>query len=37
MKFQTYSLNNFRKISRINKLSAQQLEAVDVVGNVLPF
>lgn len=37
MKFQTYSLNNFRKISQIDKLSTQQLEAVVVVGNVLPF
>lgn len=37
MKLQSYSLNNYKNISQINKLSAEQLEAIEVVGNVLPF
>lgn len=37
MKLQSYSLNNYKNIPQINKLSAEQLEAIEVVGNVLPF
>ena len=37
MKLQSYSLNNYKIIPQINKLSAEQLEAIEVVGNVLPF
>lgn len=37
MKLQSYALHNYKKIAQINKLSAEQLEAVEVVGNVLPF
>lgn len=37
MKLITYSLNNFKSLSQIKKLSAKQLEAIEVVGNVLPF
>ena len=37
MKLESYTLNNYRKLSQIGKLSPEQLEAIDVVGNVLPF
>ncbi|OFY84097.1 MAG: lysine 2,3-aminomutase [Bacteroidetes bacterium RIFCSPLOWO2_12_FULL_35_15] len=37
MKFQSYTLNNFKNIPQINKLSPGQIEAIEVVGNVLPF
>lgn len=37
MKLQSYSLHNFKNIPQINKLSAEQIEAIEVVGNVLPF
>lgn len=37
MKLKSYSLNNYKNIPQINKLSADQLEAIEVVGNVLPF
>jgi KamA family protein len=37
MKLITYSLNNFKSLLQIKKLSAKQLEAIEVVGNVLPF
>lgn len=37
MKIQSYSLHNYKNIPQINKLSAEQLEAIEVVGNVLPF
>lgn len=37
MKLQSYSLHNYKNISQINKLSAEQIEAIEVVGNVLPF
>lgn len=37
MKLQSYSLHNYKNISQINKLSHAQLEAIEVVGNVLPF
>ncbi len=37
MKLQTYSLHNFKTLPQINKLSPEQLEAIEVVGNVLPF
>ncbi|MDP1746570.1 MAG: lysine 2,3-aminomutase [Bacteroidota bacterium] len=37
MKIQSYSLHNYKNIPQINKLSAEQLEAIEVVGSVLPF
>lgn len=37
MKMQAYSLHNYKTIPQINKLNAHQLEAIEVVGNVLPF
>ena len=37
MKLQSYSLHNYKSISQISKLSAEQIEAIEVVGNVLPF
>lgn len=37
MKLQTYSLHNFKTLPQINKLSSEQIEAIEVVGNVLPF
>jgi len=37
MKLVTYSLHNYKNIAQINKLSSKQLEAIEVVGNVLPF
>lgn len=37
MKLQSYSLGNYKNIPQIKALSPEQLEAIDVVGNVLPF
>ncbi len=37
MKLQSYSLHNFKNLPQIKNLSAEQLEAIEVVGNVLPF
>lgn len=37
MKLQSYSLHNYKNIPQFNKLSPQQIEAIEVVGNVLPF
>ncbi|MCD6069010.1 MAG: lysine 2,3-aminomutase related protein enzyme [Bacteroidetes bacterium] len=37
MKLQSYALHNYRKIAQIEKLSPAQTEAIEVVGNVLPF
>lgn len=37
MKLQTYSLNNYKTIPQIGLLSAEQAEAIEVVGQVLPF
>lgn len=37
MKLQSYSLHNYKNIPQINKLSTEQIEAIEVVGNVLPF
>lgn len=37
MKLQTYSLNNYKTLEQIKYLSPEQIEAIDVVGNVLPF
>lgn len=37
MKLQSYSLHNYKNIPQIVKLSSEQIEAIEVVGNVLPF
>ncbi|MBK8368746.1 MAG: lysine 2,3-aminomutase [Bacteroidetes bacterium] len=37
MKLQSYSLHNYKNIPQISKLSPEQIEAIEVVGNVLPF
>ncbi len=37
MKLQSFSLHNYKNIPQINKLTPEQIEAIEVVGNVLPF
>jgi L-lysine 2,3-aminomutase len=37
MKLQSYALHNYKNIEQIGKLSPEQIEAIEVVGNVLPF
>ncbi len=37
MKLQSYSLHNYKSIPQISKLSNEQIEAIEVIGNVLPF
>jgi KamA family protein len=37
MKLQSFSLHNYKKIPQVAKLSAEQREAIEVVGSVLPF
>jgi KamA family protein len=37
MKYQIYSLHNYRNIPQIDKFSEQDLKNIDVVGHVLPF
>ncbi len=37
MKLQTYSLSNYKTLSQTATLSAEQKEAIEVVGNILPF
>lgn len=37
MKLQSYSLHNYKNIAQIKNLSAEQIEAIEIVGNVLPF
>lgn len=37
MKIKYYTLNNFETIPQINKLNNEQINAIRVVGNVLPF
>ncbi len=35
--YKPYTLRNFREISQIRRLSAEQIEAIEVVGRVFPF
>ncbi len=35
--YKSFSLHNYRKIPQIERLSSDQLEAIEVVGRVLPF
>ena len=37
MSYKTYTINNFRKIPQINRLSEAEKKAIEVVGSVLPF
>lgn len=37
MKLQSYSLHNYKSVNQVKKLNAAQTEAIEVVGNVLPF
>ena len=37
MKYKNYTLHSYKDIPQITKLSSEQIEAVRVVGNVLPF
>jgi KamA family protein len=37
MKYQPYTLKNFRSIPQLQKLSDEQIRAIEVVGTVLPF
>lgn len=36
-KYRPYTLHNYKKITQISNLSSQDIEAIDVVGRVLPF
>ncbi len=36
-KYQSFTLRNFLQIPQINRLSAEQIEAIEVVGRVFPF
>ncbi|MBN8703984.1 MAG: lysine 2,3-aminomutase [Bacteroidetes bacterium] len=37
MKLQSFALHNYQQIPQISKLTKKQIEAIDVVGSVLPF
>ncbi len=37
IKLQSFTLKNYKQIPQIAKLTQEQLEAIEVVGNVLPF
>jgi L-lysine 2,3-aminomutase len=37
MKLQSYSLHNYSTLPQVTRLKADQLAAIEVVGNVLPF
>lgn len=37
MQYISYSLHNFRNIPQITQLSDEQIEAIEIVGRVLPF
>ena len=36
-KYRAYNLNNYKELPQISKLAPQDIEAIDVVGRVLPF
>lgn len=36
-KYQTYTLHNYKELPYLSKLSEEDVEAIEVVGNVLPF
>ena len=37
MKYKAYLLSNFKSIPQLEKVTAEDIEAIEVVGNVLPF
>ncbi len=37
MQYQSYTVNNFKTIPQISKLSSEQIRAIEVVSTVLPF
>ncbi len=37
MKYQTYTLQNFKNLPQISNLPAEAIQNIEVVGNVLPF
>jgi len=37
MKYHAYTLHNYKEIPQLKKLSESSLEAIEVVGHVLPF
>jgi L-lysine 2,3-aminomutase len=37
IKYKAYLINNFRTIPQLEKLSKEELDNIEVVGNVLPF
>ncbi|MBP7809551.1 MAG: lysine 2,3-aminomutase [Bacteroidia bacterium] len=37
MKLSTYTISNFKSLPQTKKLTPEQIEAIEVVGNVLPF
>src|SRR5690554_1116419 len=37
MKYKAYVLSNFKNIPQLEKMDAKDIEAIEVVGNVLPF
>lgn len=37
MKLKSFSLHNYKNIPQISKLTNEQIEAIEVIGNVLPF
>lgn len=37
MKLQSFTLSNYKQVPQIRRLTKEQIEAIDIVGNVLPF
>ena len=37
LKYRSFASHNYRQIPQISRLSAEDLEAIDVVSHVLPF
>lgn len=37
MKYQSYTLSNFRTLPHISRLTEEQIRAIEVVGTILPF
>ena len=37
MKYRAYTLHNYKELPQIKHLSPQDIEAIEVVGRVLPF
>ena len=37
MEYKSYTMNNFKTMPQIKYLSKEQIEAIEIVGSVLPF